>query len=224
MQPWQTMQHQNSKPSTNLQQAAAAGCTPAALPERTRQRRLLVVVGGPHHRRVHLVHRQVVHHLPRCRGCEQAKEAGGGVYGNKPQAQLAVQQSSCNKPAAHPPIPALDLRCRCSAWPEATACPLTSCSPAVSTSGAALTLTDSSLTGCSSPDEAGPSSPLQRREAAAAAVRAGCTARRRAAAGRWYRAREPLHAAAAPARGSSARATGALQPQVAAASSPAVAC
>lgn len=50
---------------------------------------------------------------------------------------------------------------RCSAWPAGTACPLTSCSPAVSTSGAALTLTDSSLTGCSSPEEAGPSSPLR---------------------------------------------------------------
>lgn len=43
---------------------------------RTRQRRLLVVVRGPHDRRVHLLHRQVVHHLPRCRGC---RANGGGA-------------------------------------------------------------------------------------------------------------------------------------------------
>lgn len=49
-----------------------------------------------------------------------------------------------------------------------TACPATSCSPAVSTSGAALTLSDSSLGCCGSPDEAG-SSPLQAGGQAAAA-------------------------------------------------------
>ena len=75
--------------------------------------------------------------------------------------------------------PEANSRCRCSAWPAGTACPLTSCSPAVSTSGAALTLADSSLTGGASPGEAGPSSPLRGRGGAAAAVRRG--ARRGAA-------------------------------------------
>ena len=46
--------------------SSTSSCPPLL---RTRQRRLLVVVRGPHDRRMHLLHRQVVHHLPRCRGC-----------------------------------------------------------------------------------------------------------------------------------------------------------
>ena len=42
-------------------------CTPLARSARTCQQALLVVVQRAHHRRVHLLHRQVVHHLPRRR-------------------------------------------------------------------------------------------------------------------------------------------------------------
>lgn len=139
---------------------------PRAVVAHRSHRPFLRVVRRPHHRRVHLIHRQVVHHLARAHGWRAGRGAGQGPRqgsgagsaapeGRPPSSSRALAIQHARQP------PYTRAPCRCSASLMGTAWPATSCMPAVSTAGAALTpLSDSSLGCCPSPDEAG-SSPLQ---------------------------------------------------------------